>query len=99
MVVDGTGASVTVESRKAEDVSDARAVRTRWAFTGFEDLKPRGLTSGISGERSESAAWCARHGRGTGGGSPLGALTEGTQHRRGRGALQREEKASDGSLR
>ena len=58
-----------------------------------------GLTSGISGERSESAAWCARHGRGTGGGSPLGALTEGTQHRRGRGVVQREEKASDGSLR
>lgn len=57
------------------------------------------LTSGISGERSESAAWCARHGRGTGGGSPLGALTEGTQHRRGRGVVQREEKASDGSLR
>jgi hypothetical protein len=56
MVVDGFGVSATAESRKAEDVSDARAVRTRWAFTGFEDLKPRGLTSGISGERSESAA-------------------------------------------
>ena len=45
MVVRGRGVSATIESRKAEDASDARTVRTRTAFTGFEDLKPRGLTA------------------------------------------------------
>jgi hypothetical protein len=29
---------------------------TRWASVGFTDEEPMGLTSGISGERSESAA-------------------------------------------
>ena len=56
MVVDWFGVSARIESREAEDASDERTVPTIWAFTGFEDLKPRGLTSGISGERSESAA-------------------------------------------
>ena len=58
--------------------------RAKWRTRGHSEAR-HCLTSGISGERSESAAWCARHGRGTGGGSPLGTLTEGTQHRRGRG--------------
>jgi hypothetical protein len=31
---------------------------------------------------AKAHAECARHGRGTGGESPLGALTEGTPHRR-----------------
>ena len=44
------------ESRKATDVSEEMADRTRWASSGFEDLKLGSLTSGFSGERSESAA-------------------------------------------
>ena len=32
---------------------------------------------------------CARHGRGIGGESPLGALTEGIPHRRGKGAFEK----------
>ena len=45
---------------------------------------------------------CARHGRGIGGESPLGTLTEGTPHRRDKGARREggtREGASGGSLR
>jgi len=52
----GDDGSARAESRKAEDVSEAGEVRTRRASSGFEDLKLGSLTSGISGERSESAA-------------------------------------------
>ena len=55
-VIAGENGSAKAESRKAEDVAEARSVRTRWASSGFEDLKLGSLTSGISGERSESAA-------------------------------------------
>jgi len=47
MVVDGCGVSARVESREAEDAADARTVRTRWAFTGFEDLTPWCLTFAV----------------------------------------------------
>ena len=54
--VDGTAFPATIESRKAEDASAPTSVTTRLASFGIGDLKPLGLTSGISGERSESAA-------------------------------------------
>jgi hypothetical protein len=35
--------------------------------------------------QAAAACWCARHGRRTGGASPLGTLTKGTPHRRDKG--------------
>ena len=55
-VIAGEDGSAKAESREAEDVAEAINARTRWASSGFEDLKLGSLTSGISGERSESAA-------------------------------------------
>ena len=54
--VDGMTVPAPHESRKAEDASARTNVPTRSESFGIGDLKPLGLTSGISGERSESAA-------------------------------------------
>ncbi len=54
--VEGKGVAGTDESRKARSVSAPKAVTNTKASVGFMDGKPRGLTSGVSGERSESAA-------------------------------------------
>jgi hypothetical protein len=40
-------------------------------------------------EPAKPAIWCARHGRRSGGESPLGTLTEGTQHGSDKGGLAR----------
>jgi len=55
-VVGGAVGPAAPESRKAEDVSVPMSFARTLASVSFMDAKPRGLTSGISGERSESAA-------------------------------------------
>ena len=77
--MDWFGASARIESRKAADVSEARNVRTRWAFTGFGELKPRGLTgasaasvasplhAGLGQSLVEEPKWVDREGRELGG--------------------------------
>ena len=44
------------DSREADDVSGTITLPERCTLVGFTDEKPWCLTSGISGERSESAA-------------------------------------------
>src|SRR6266540_7017988 len=41
--------------------------------------------------------WCARHGRGTGGESPHGTLTEGTQHRGDKGVDLEDQVLASGA--